>query len=282
MDWISAIAYCRDNNISCVIVLIVKLEGSSPRGVGTRMVVTAQDVYGTIGGGALELEGISHARALLDCARVSENATELISRRKINLGKQLSQCCGGVVEIQFDCLPACDVVLHIFGAGHIAQEVVRLATRIPCITHVHDQREEWLTEVVSVVESQPADSTSVTTHLLTMDIYSYIEALEPSAYFLVMTHSHEMDLEIVEAILSRGDAAYCGLVASKSKAARFRNRLGRKGFTDAEIKSLTAPVGKHVCTGNTPMEVAIACIGDILTQRNTVRELRSSEVVSTF
>lgn len=280
MDWISAVAHCRTHNVSCVIVMIASLEGSSPRGVGTRMVVTARDVHGTIGGGALELEGISHARALLACATAGTTPIELVTRRQMNLGKHLSQCCGGVVELQFDCLPACDFKLHIFGAGHIAQELIRLVTRIPCVTVVHDSRQEWLDKVQSVAACQPPDSSSVATCLLGMDTFTHVEALEPSSYFLVMTHSHELDLEIVEAILSRGDSAYCGLVASKSKAARFRNRLGRKGFTDREIQRLTAPVGTSVSTGNTPMEVAVASISDVLTQRTVLQESPRSAVAS--
>jgi len=78
------------------------------------------------------------------------------------------------------------------------------------------------------------------------------------SHYLVMTHSHERDLEVVEAVLSRGDAAFCGLIASRSKAQAFRSRLSRKGFSDAEVAQLTAPLGARVRTGNTPMEVAIA------------------------
>lgn len=268
MDWLNAVSHCRTNNLSCVVVMITEVTGSSPRSVGTRMVVTGKHIYGTIGGGALEMEGISHARALLDC-RGDIDAP--VSTRQFNLGVELSQCCGGKVALQFDCHFANDFVLHVFGAGHVAQEVVRLVQRLPIRTFVHDTREDWLAQVDGLVSADKDTTSTITTCLIRTSIFQYIESLQPSAYYLTMTHSHEMDMEVVEAVLTRSDAAYCGLIASASKAAKFRNRLKRKGFNASEIGRLTAPLGQGVKTGNTPMEVAIAGIGDVLTVRATVK-----------
>ena len=55
-----------------------------------------------------------------------------------------------------------------------------------------------------------------------------------------MTHSHEMDMVVAEAALPRADAAYCGLIAFASKAAKFRNRLKCRGFNVPEKERLTA------------------------------------------
>jgi len=256
--------------------MITSVAGSAPRTVGTRMVVTLDSVYGTIGGGALELEGITHARALIDCSTSNGCNEELVSTRQFNLGKELSQCCGGVVSLQFDCHLANDFVLHVFGAGHVGQEVARLALRLPCIAVVHDSREEWLEKVDTIIARGTDKVDTVQTQLLGTNIHAHVEALAPSAYYLVMTHSHEMDMEIVEAVLSRSDAVFCGLIASDSKAAKFRSRLKRKGFIDEEIQQLSAPLGSGICTGNTPIEVAIAGIGDVLTARERLKAASSA------
>ena len=274
MDWLDALTHSRANNLSCVVVMITDVTGSAPRSVGTRMVITADHTYDTIGGGALEMEGISHARALLNCHEHKDSANDLISTRCINLGAELSQCCGGKVSLQFDCHFANDFILHVFGAGHVAQEVVRLALRLPCITVVHDVRADWLSQVDDLLSAESSATTAVTTRLIDTGVFPYIEKLQPLAYYLVMTHSHEMDMEVVEAVLSRADAAYCGLIASRSKAAKFRNRLKRKGFNTTETERLTAPLGQGVKTGNTPMEVAVAGVGDVLTARAKVSEKR--------
>ena len=265
MDWLQALVDCRSRNISCVVVMIVSVEGSAPRSQGTRQVVTETQVFGTIGGGALELEGIDYARALLH--KGSENLQSVISSRSINLGPDLAQCCGGTVELQFDCHFASAFMLHIVGAGHVAQEVLRIALRLPCVVSVHDARLDWLNKADALIAQRSGLPGAVTTQLITENIHTHIEALSPAAFFLVMTHSHELDMEVVEAVLSRNDAVYCGLIASKSKAARFRSRLKRKGFSHEELNQLTCPLGENVKTGNTPMEVAVAAMSDVLTAR---------------
>jgi len=276
MDWLKGLSACRSSNTSSVIVMITKVSGSAPRTVGTRMLVTARKIFGTIGGGALELEGISHARALIDTSMTSAQAHSLVTRSEFALGKELSQCCGGVVELQFDCHFAIDYVLNVFGAGHVGQEVTRLALRLPCVTVIHDTRKEWLACVDNIIAREENQIGIVTTRLMDINAYQYIETLNTAAYYLVMTHSHELDMDIVEAVLSCADAAYCGLIASDSKAARFRNRLKRKGFADAEIKRLTAPLGRNVSTGNTPMEVAVAGVSDVLSCRKCLQDYSNS------
>ena len=267
MDWLNGLSHCRKQDVSCVLVMITEVAGSSPREVGTRMVVSADNVFGTIGGGALELEGINHARAIIDKGDDWLQDNAMVSERQFKLGPALSQCCGGSVTLQFDCHFACDFLLHVFGAGHVAQEVARLALRLPCNACFHDTREDWLSQIADIISNDKSPTGKLSTQLVSDNLYQHVEALKGSASYLVMTHSHELDLEVVEAVLSRNDAAYCGLIASQSKAAKFRQRLQRKGFTESEMSILTAPLGQGLKTGKTPMEVAIAGITDVLAVR---------------
>ncbi len=98
-----------------------------------------------------------------------------------------------------------------------------------------------------------------------------VEQCPDRAYYLVMTHDHSLDYELVEAILTRGDCRYCGLIASSSKAKSFKSRLTRKGFTKTELSQLTAPIGQSITTGNLPMEIAVAAVADILTRCEKAR-----------
>jgi xanthine dehydrogenase accessory factor len=229
------------------------------------MVVTENEFNDTLGGGALEHEAIEHAREILKAA-VRE---PVITHRQFVLGSDLTQCCGGRVKLQFDCHWANDFILHVFGAGHVAQEVARLVQRLSCRAIFHDSRQEWLDKLTACIDADTASSpTSVTTSVLSDNVFTAVEACRAGSYFVVMTHSHELDMELVEAILARADSRYCGLIASRSKALSFRNRLKRKGFTEDELAGLTAPLGQHFQTGNTPMEVAIAAVSDVLHLRN--------------
>lgn len=70
------------------LVTVADARGSTPRGIGTRMLVTAGRFVGTIGGGRLEYDAIGEARRLL-----VEGETHLL--REVPLGPALGQCCGG-------------------------------------------------------------------------------------------------------------------------------------------------------------------------------------------
>src|ERR1700733_11879900 len=75
------------------LISLVKVEGSSPRESGARMVVRPSGAFnGTIGGGALEWEALEAARAALPAGRGAA------LRRTVSLGPDLAQCCGGRVQ----------------------------------------------------------------------------------------------------------------------------------------------------------------------------------------
>jgi xanthine dehydrogenase accessory factor len=75
------------------LVSLIKVEGSSPRESGTRMVVRPSGAFnGTIGGGELEWQALAAAQAALAEGRAAP------LQRTILLGPDLAQCCGGRVE----------------------------------------------------------------------------------------------------------------------------------------------------------------------------------------
>lgn len=109
-DWPTAVIRSLQTNAAVVRVVIASVRGSSPREVGTSMLVERERVSGTIGGGQLEWSAIATARALLE---ESSFAAEV---HKLTLGPQLSQCCGGAVELWFERYSAADISLLRVGA----------------------------------------------------------------------------------------------------------------------------------------------------------------------
>jgi xanthine dehydrogenase accessory factor len=78
-----------------VLVTVAIVEGSGPREPGAKMLVDAQRLHGTIGGGHLEWRAVEVAREMLaqgDVRRLERFA----------LGPSLGQCCGGVVHLAFE------------------------------------------------------------------------------------------------------------------------------------------------------------------------------------
>ena len=101
--WLNAIDCLQRDQQACVLVTIVQTWGSTPRETGTKMVVGAKQVIGTIGGGTLEQQAIQTARQALASAEASPIRgwwDEWI------LGPDLGQCCGGVVKVYYEYIPA--------------------------------------------------------------------------------------------------------------------------------------------------------------------------------
>lgn len=123
-DWPVSVIRCLQTNDSIVRVVIASVRGSSPREVGTSMLVERERILGTIGGGQLEWSAIAAARALL--AQPSES----VELQKLTLGPQLSQCCGGAVELWFERYSAADIPLLSAAAETAAHGPTLLVTSL--------------------------------------------------------------------------------------------------------------------------------------------------------
>jgi len=239
-------------------VLIAETRGSAPREAGTRMWVSATQIHGTIGGGNLEFNAVRIAREIL-----SSSGDE--AEHRFALGDSLGQCCGGRVTLRFRSVtqratepPQFQVVLY--GAGHVGTEVARILERLPCQLKWFDSRPEMARPTV-VIEEEPA---------------WMVDEAPPGAFHLVMTHSHALDLEIVEHVLRRGDSSFLGLIGSETKAAKFRARLRAKGL---DPSALVCPVGLFKA-GKHPAEVAVSAVAQLLERRAQVPVGRALESVA--
>ena len=252
MNWIDAVSSLSRQNRDLVIVTVLTVEGSAPRNRATKMVVDIDDIHDTIGGGKLEFEVILEARLLIKAA-VPETLT-----KTYNLGQDLSQCCGGRVTVLFECIPANSFNVILFGAGHVGKAIASIITQLPCRLTWIDSRKSLITQLMQDSRFKKVDFQIMESPTLE------VERCPVNAYHLVMTHSHEIDMELVEAILSRKDARFCGLIGSRSKSVKFRNRLIKKGFSKAEISSLTCPVGISGLNGKSPMEIAVSVAAQLM------------------
>ncbi|WP_454720591.1 MULTISPECIES: xanthine dehydrogenase accessory protein XdhC [Cupriavidus] len=117
---------CVRAGIPAVMVTIAEVKGSAPREAGIRMLVTAADLAGTIGGGHLEWRGMEIARGMLAAPGAGGAARQVV---RIPLGPALGQCCGGVVQLAFEVLgeadlPWLDAVQDAFAAGRALARTV--------------------------------------------------------------------------------------------------------------------------------------------------------------
>ncbi len=255
MNWIEAIARLSEQDKSFVIVTILAVQGSAPRDATSKMIVDENHIYDSIGGGNLEYQAIAKARTMLSSSLAHSQPT--IIRESFRLGKDLVQCCGGHVELLFEYIAAKDFNVVLFGAGHVGQALATILSALPCKVKWIDSRAEFVRE-----QSERFAANIDLVKMRNPDVD--VEECAANAYFLVMTHSHELDMQLVEAILSRNDVRFCGLIGSKSKAAKFRKQLARKQFNNNEIARLTSPIGLEQVGGKRPMEVAVAVAAQLI------------------
>lgn len=241
-----------------VVVEVVAHKGSVPRDAGTRMLVAADEVLGTIGGGHLELKAIADARALL--ARGGG-----VQRQHIALGPSLGQCCGGALDLRFTPLQAAEpdkwelaaprFTLQLYGAGHVGRAIVRLLAGIPCSVQWIDERESEF----------PAGPLPPHIRRVCVEpVQAEVAVAPPGAFYLVLTHSHELDMAICQQILQRGDFGYFGLIGSKTKRVRFERRLHERGCAEEPLRRMVCPIGLAGIEGKQPEVIALAVVAQLL------------------
>ncbi|BDU54887.1 xanthine dehydrogenase accessory protein XdhC [Limnohabitans sp. TEGF004] len=261
-----------------VLVSVDSVQGSGPREVGAWMAVFPQTLVNTIGGGHLEFQAITEARALM-ARPVSENAASTATHEdnalttRYALGPALGQCCGGVVHLKFERISAADAPalkqrllangqpLALFGGGHVGRALVNVLSTLPYNVQWIDSRDEiFPAQLPPNVVCEHSDP-----------VHAAVADLPSGASVLVMSFSHAEDLDVVAACLKRqrlhGDLKFVGLIGSKTKWATFQHRLEAKGFTAEELAFITCPIGVSGITGKEPEVIAVSVAAQLLRVR---------------
>jgi xanthine dehydrogenase accessory factor len=257
-----------------VLVSVDSVQGSGPREVGAWMAVFPQTLVNTIGGGHLEFQAITEARALL-AQPVTTHATHEDNSltTRYALGPALGQCCGGVVHLKFERIRAADAPalqqrllangqpLALFGGGHVGHALVNVLSALPYRVQWIDSRDEiFPAQLPPNVVCEHSDP-----------VQAAVADLPSGASVLIMSFSHAEDLDVVAACLKRqrvhGDLKFVGLIGSKTKWATFQHRLEAKGFTADELAFITCPIGVSGITGKEPEVIAVSVAAQLLQQR---------------
>lgn len=254
-SWLEALAACQATGTPCVLVTLAEIKGSAPREAGAKLVVTADTLAGSIGGGHLELKATEIARSLL-VERATSTRLETFA-----LGPALGQCCGGKVTILLEPFQPNDFNIALFGAGHVGKELVAvLAGTGAALRWIDSRPDQFPAELPAGTVALPAEYPE-----------EEVRDLPAGCYALVMTHSHDLDLAILEELLKRGDCRSVGVIGSETKRANFESRLARKGFTPEQIARIRCPIGIAGIAGKEPRAIAIAVAAELLQLRDTTK-----------
>ncbi len=147
-----------------------------------------------------------------------------------------------------------DFRVVVFGNGHVGRALVQVLGAVPCSVTWVDERDQDF----------PATVASNVAIVATGVPEAEVRAAAPASIFLVMTHSHALDFDLVAAILAREDFRYAGMIGSKSKRAQLERRLAARGFAPALFSRVTCPIGLRGITGRAPGIIAVAVAAQIV------------------
>lgn len=233
-----------------VAVTVVDTLGSTPQDRGSKMLVTAEGrVFGTVGGGKIEVRALQEAQALL--ADPSAPKTRFF---QWSLEKDIGMTCGGIVRVYFETFNVARWNIVVFGAGHVANALVDILTRLDCRIVCIDPRPEWL-------ERLP--SSSKLTRVLSTDMPSEVARLPENAFVVLMTMGHTTDRPILIEILRTRTFPYLGVIGSNAKAKRLRQDVLDAGLAPDATKAFFCPVGLELGS-NHPHEIAISVAAQML------------------
>jgi xanthine dehydrogenase accessory factor len=281
-------------------VSVLATEGSAPRGAGTRMLVTADGLSGTIGGGALEFRAVEQARAVLDHAPGTWRVQDY------PLGPLLGQCCGGRVRLLVEHVDRA-ALGWLAGASEGRVLVSTLRERgierqvsdgpAAALSARGDKPREGA-RLAEVIGSHPRPlylfgaghvGQAIARHLGGLPlglawfdtrpelgnvagvtvvaegaVAQCVAEAPDEAAVVILTHDHALDYTLTHAALARPALAFTGLIGSQTKRARFMARLERDGVCAEARGRLTCPIGLPGVTGKEPEVIAVALLAQLL------------------
>ena len=272
-----AVQRLREQRRPGVLVTVMSVRGHAPREAGAKMVVAADNVWATVGGGNLEIVAIERARELIEAGTTEPEVLEFALSDKAPF-QQAVQCCGGEVKLLLEPLAVVPSVA-IFGMGHVGIELARILARHDVELHLIDSRpEQLLPERLAVLDDAVA---GVHVHHVPVLPELVVGELPPGTHALVMTHDHAEDAALCDAALRNGQLATIGLIGSSAKWARFRRKLAEDGNSAEAIAKITTPIGLSEVPGKEPATIAVSVAAWLLqlfiAERNTAPAHREAK-----
>ena len=148
--------------------------------------------------------------------------------------------------------------VFIFGAGHVARELVPLLSHLGFKCVVIDDREEFAKPEVFP-----------TAHKVLLADYTKLNEvckLNCMDYAVVMTRGHVHDANC-ERFLLTTPVPYIGVMGSKNKAKLARETLLSEGYSEKQLARIKTPIGLDIGS-ETPAEIAVSIAAQLIEVRS--------------
>lgn len=255
MDIYEQVIRCKNEAMACMMVTVVEKKGEGPLNVGKKMLVTERgDTFGTVGGGAIELEAVKHSMALLKASKSDLVSYVLSEDPVVEEGTQLPMACGGNATLFFDYIGDKGLV-YIFGAGHVGQALVNVLKTMQYRLVVIDPRQALLDgfEGADALHNQAFTS------------FIENEGIKEGSYVIVCTPSHKYDYSVMDMVFTKKlKPKYIGMLCSKHKLEDYLSRTYEKFGEGIDLRNFYSPIGLDV-GGGSPAEIAVSIAAEMLT-----------------
>jgi xanthine dehydrogenase accessory factor len=244
-----ALSALEKDNESASLCTVTKSEGSTPRHVGSKMLVYSNGNFtGTVGGGELESRVI---KAALESMK-SGNAQNL-SFTMADPSRGDPGVCGGTVEVFVEPILA-PATLVVIGGGHVGRAVVHLAKWLGFRVAVSDDREEFCNpeSVPGADAYYPVEMGNLADHL----------NITNRTYLVITSRGSNIDAKGLPGLLE-SEAAYIGVIGSKRRWLTTVKALKEQGISGDLIAKVHSPMGIEL-NAETPEEIAVSIMAEIL------------------
>lgn len=237
------------NNEAAALCTVVRSEGSTPRHVGSKMLVYPNGKFiGTVGGGELESRVIKAALESLH-----NGGAQNLSYTMADPSRGDPGVCGGTVEVFVEpILPPAMIV--VIGGGHVGKAVVHLAKWLGFRVAVSDDRAEFCnSESVPGADAYyPVEMGKLSEHL----------KINNRTYIVITSRGSAVDAQGLPNLLE-SEAAYIGVIGSKRRWLTTAKALRAKGVSEEKITRVHSPMGLEL-NAETPEEIAVSIMAEIL------------------
>ncbi len=114
-------------------------------------------------------------------------------------------------------------------------------------------------------------------YLLSKKPWEIVTRLKDNSYFVILTHSHDYDLKILNEVLKK-NFTFLGLIGSKTKRNKFFKRLIENGHNKLLVETIECPIGINIGNSKDPDEIAFSIITRIISIKNNLKVIKNNKI----
>jgi xanthine dehydrogenase accessory factor len=250
VDLFDEIHHLRRHGRKAAMATIVQIRGSVPSFQTAKMLIRDDgSTVGSIGGGCVEAEVWAAAQDVIREEKSRMMSFDLTDDSMAESGL----ICGGTLDIFIEpVLP--NPKLVIFGAGHIASQVSKIANVAGFKTIIVDNR-----PVYANAERFPEAEA-----IYSESFEQAFDAIVPNdnTYLVIVTRGHQEDQNVLRWAVQT-NARYIGMIGSKRKVRAIFQQLESEGISRDRLERVMAPIGLDIAAV-LPEEIAVAIVAEAI------------------